>query len=287
MSDKSEQGLLGAILVSTRAELERRKRELPPQALAELLAAQEQERARKRRSPGAFHAALLGDGLALIAEIKRRAPSAGTLRGELDVAALARAYCAHGASAISVLTEGPHFGGSLDDLRSAREACAAPLLRKDFIVDPYQLLEARLAGADAVLLIVGALDDRQLVALLEQARSLGLDALVEVHDRAELERALAADAQIIGVNNRDLRDFSVDLRRTLDLLPAVGSGPLIVSESGISSAEQLLELAQAGVHAALIGTSLMRCTDPARALAMLREALVAAPQALRSPAGGG
>ena len=171
-----------------------------------------------------LHAALTGPGISVIAEFKRRSPSAGTLRERPDVTELVGAYERGGAAAVSILTEGPHFDGSLEDLREARAACALPILRKDFIVDPYQLHEARAAGADAVLLIVAALDQPTLRALHEQARELGLDALVEVHDRAELARANEVGARLIGINNRDLRDFSVDVERTFALLEEVPDG---------------------------------------------------------------
>ncbi len=216
----------------------------------------------------------------MIAEFKRRSPSAGLLREHAEVAELVRAYERGGASALSVLTEEANFAGSLDDLSAARGLCALPALRKDFIVDEYQLLEARLAGADAVLLIVAALSDAELSALRDQAQVLGLDVLVEVHDRDELDRALAAGAELIGVNNRDLRDFSVDVQRTMQLRAAIPDGVVVVSESGIGSAEQLRELEREGVDAVLVGESLMRAADPEQALA-------GAARASASPAGRG
>jgi indole-3-glycerol phosphate synthase len=173
-----------------------------------------------------------------------------------------------------VLTEERHFDGSLKDLREAHAACRLPLLRKDFIVDSYQLAEAAAAGASAVLLIVAALAPAALAALHADAQERGLDVLVEVHDAAELELAAAAGAHIIGVNNRDLRDFSVDVERTFSLLGAMPDGALVVAESGIGSAAQLRRLREHGVHAALIGERLMREADPAGALrALLAEAL--------------
>lgn len=171
-----------------------------------------------------------------------------------------------------MLTEQRHFGGSLDDLREARAACRLPLLRKDFIVDEYQLHEALAAGADAVLLIVAALAQAELSALHRAATGIGLDVLVEVHDRVELDRALDAEAQIIGINNRDLRDFSVDLGRTEMLMTYVPSGTTVVSESGIAGPEQLQRLRGHGVHAVLVGESLMRAADPAATLVELRTA---------------
>ncbi len=216
-----------------------------------------------------FRAALGGPGVAVIAEFKRRSPSAGILREQADVAEIVGAYERGGASALSVLTEGPNFGGSLADLRAARASCALPVLRKDFVVDEYQLLEARAAGADAVLLIVAALEDRALARLHDAARALDLDVLVEVHDRDELDRALAAEARLIGINNRDLRDFSVDVARTTLLREAIPPGITVVSESGIADARQLRELAAQGVDAVLVGESLMRAPDPAQALRQL------------------
>ncbi|HTR72512.1 MAG TPA: indole-3-glycerol phosphate synthase TrpC [Solirubrobacteraceae bacterium] len=252
--------VLEGILASTRLELERRKAEMSEAELrSRALAAPQPERT--------FRAALAGGPeIAIVAEFKRRSPSAGRLRERADVAAIVRAYERGGASAISVLTEGPNFEGSLRDLGAAREACGLPLLRKDFVVDPYQLYEARLAGAAAVLLIVAALEAAELEALGAQARALGLDVLVEVHDAAELDVALAADAELIGINNRDLRDFSVDLERTFALLREVPAGVPVVSESGIASPEQLVRLREAGAAAVLVGESLMRAEDPEQAL---------------------
>ena len=175
---------------------------------------------------------------------------------------------------MSVLTEERHFDGSLDDLREAYGACRLPLLRKDFVIDSFQLDEACAAGASAVLLIVAALEPEALAALHAEAGERGLDVLVEVHDRAELEVALALGAEIIGVNNRDLRDFSVDVERTFSLLGAMPAGALVVAESGIGSAAQLRRLREHGVHAALIGERLMREADPAAALrSLLAQAL--------------
>jgi indole-3-glycerol phosphate synthase len=189
------------------------------------------------------------------------------------VSELARAYEDGGAAAMSVLTEEHSFGGSLDDLREAASACSLPLLRKDFIVDAYQLHEAAAAGASAVLLIVAALDPRTLAELQLAAHELSLDVLVEVHDAAELELAAASGAALIGVNNRDLRDFSVDPERTYALLDAMPPGALVVSESGIATAAELTRLSGAGVAAALIGERLMRADDPAGALRELRAEL--------------
>jgi len=219
---------------------------------------------------GAFRRALASPGIGVIAEFKRRSPSAGRLHEAPDLRTIVAAYELGGAAAASILTEEPNFGGCLDDLRAARQTSALPLLRKDFIVDRHQLLEARAAGADAVLLIVAALGDDQLASLHEAARELGLDALVEVHDAQELARASALGADLIGVNNRDLRDFSVDVDRTSRLLDSMPPGAIVVSESGISTPAQLQQLAGEGVAAALVGESLMRAADPAAALRELR-----------------
>jgi indole-3-glycerol phosphate synthase len=253
--------VLERIVAETRAQLASRK------AAGATLGAVDEDAAGRRA--GVFREALRAPGIGVIAEFKRRSPSAGTLREHADLAELVDAYARGGAIAISVLTEQANFEGSIEDLRAARGLCELPLLRKDFIVDALQLQEARAAGADAVLLIVAALAQRELGRLHEQAGELGLDVLVEAHDRDELERALAAGARIIGINNRDLRDFSVDVERTERLLGAVPDGVLVVSESGIRSPEQLARLSERGVHAVLVGESLMRSGDPAGALRTL------------------
>jgi indole-3-glycerol phosphate synthase len=262
-SSSTRATVLERILAETRAELERRKREAPPAELPN--GAQARDGGQHR-----FRDAITADGIGVIAEFKRRSPSAGSLHERPDLKEIVTAYQRGGAVALSILTEGPNFGGALEDLQAARAASELPLLRKDFIVDPYQLQEALLAGADAVLLIVAALADGELVSLHEAARALGLDVLVEVHDRGELARALAIGAQIVGVNNRDLRDFSVDVERTESLMDDIPDGVLVVSESGISEADQLLRLRARGVDAVLVGESLMRSPDPAAALAALR-----------------
>jgi indole-3-glycerol phosphate synthase len=257
--------VLEGILHSTREELARRKRELSPQALAERVLHAADAPADAPR----FRRALMKPPIAVIAEFKRRSPSAGELRADAEPAAIARAYERGGASALSVLTEGPNFDGSLEDLRVARAASELPVLRKDFILDPYQLYEARAAGADAVLLIVAALQAPELGALYDHARELGLDVLVEIHDARELHTALEIGADLLGINNRDLRDFSVDLQRTSRLLGEVPAGVSVVSESGITSAAQLRALGGEGVHAVLVGESLMRAPDPQSALEAL------------------
>jgi indole-3-glycerol phosphate synthase len=255
--------VLDRIVAETRVELERRKREHPLDGDS-LAAARRPEGGRR------FRDALSAPGIGVIAEFKRRSPSAGALRERPDLAEVIGAYARGGAVALSVLTEGPNFEGGLADLQAARGVCELPLLRKDFIVDAYQLQEALLAGADAVLLIVAALDPRELAALHDAARALGLDVLVEVHDRRELHEALAIGADVVGVNNRDLRDFSIDLARTESLREEIPPGVTVVSESGISDPEQLRRLQERGVDAVLVGESLMRAADPQAALAILR-----------------
>jgi indole-3-glycerol phosphate synthase len=245
---------LEQLVSATRERVERRKRERP---LAEL------EREVAERGEGRpFHEALAHPGTSLVAEYKRRSPSAGTIRDNATVTEIVEAYERGGAAALSILTEEVHFGGSLADLNEARAASALPILRKDFTVDPYQLYEARAAGADAILLVVGSLTDDQLALLYSETRALDLDALVEIHDEAELERALELDADVIGINNRNLEDFTVDLTRTFDLLADVPMGKTVVSESGILYREQVDQLESVGVDAVLVGETLMRATDP-------------------------
>jgi len=238
---------------ATRDDVERR-REITP--LSKLEAA-----LRDRPESRPFQEALTRTGVSVIAEHKRRSPSAGAIREDLELVDIVQAYERGGAAALSVLTEPSHFGGSLEDLVAAREATHLPVLRKDFIVDPYQLVEAAAAGADAVLLIVAALEPEVLADLHREARALDLDVLVEVHDEEELETALAVEAEVIGINNRDLTDFTVDIERTYELLSDVPAGKTVVSESGFSTREQLDDLDRVGVDAVLIGETLMRAPD--------------------------
>jgi indole-3-glycerol phosphate synthase len=205
----------------------------------------------------------------VIAEVKRRSPGAGVIRPDLDPAALAGGYQSRGAAAVSVLTDADYFGGSLDDLRLVRGAVGLPVLRKDFVIDELQVAEARGAGADAVLLIVRILDDASLARLSQAALDHGLTALVEVHDEQELERALAAGAGVIGVNNRDLATFTTDLEVTLRLLPRIPGDVVVVSESGIRRRADVERLGEHGVHAVLVGESVLRAADPAEAVASL------------------
>ena len=203
---------------------------------------------------------------AVIAELKKASPSAGTLREAFDPAAIARSYAAAGAAGLSVLTDERYFQGSDCHLREARQACDLPLLRKDFVVDAYQLHEARALGADCVLLIVAALDAAQLKDFAALATELGLDALIEVHDRRELDMALETSPRLLGINNRDLGTFRTSIDTTLALLPAVPAGVTVVSESGIAEPQDVARLTEAGVKAFLVGTAFMRAADPGAAL---------------------
>jgi indole-3-glycerol phosphate synthase len=245
---------LHSLIDATREAVERRQRERP---LSELAA--EVETGREGRP---FAEALSRPGTSVIAEHKRRSPSAGTIREGASCAEIVNAFERGGAAAVSILTEEAHFGGSLADLREARAATELPILRKDFTIDPYQLFEAKLAGADGVLLVVGSLGQPELASLYAQAQELDLDAVVEIHDAEELDRALELDCDVIGINNRDLEDFSVDIQRTFDLLADVPTGKVVVSESGIYHRGQIEELEQVGVDAVLVGEALMRAPDP-------------------------
>jgi indole-3-glycerol phosphate synthase len=247
--------MMDQLIAGAREGVEARRRDLPQTDLQARLSARTEDRP--------FNEALVRPGLSLIAEFKRRSPSAGALAPEsIEIAAQVAAYERGGAAALSVLTDEPHFGGSLADLRAARAACGMPIIRKDFIVDAYQLYEAAVNGADAVLLIVAALSDQALRSLYQEARSIDLDCLVEVHDAAELERALEAGAEVIGINNRNLDDLSVDIGTTFELMPDVPAGKTVVAESGISGRGELEELDRVGVDAVLIGGALMTAEDP-------------------------
>ena len=249
---------LDDLVAPTRDAVQRRKRERP---LAEV------ERAAAARGDGRpFREALSHPGTSLVAEHKRRSPSAGTIREGASLRDVILAYEQGGAAALSILTEGPHFGGSLADLEEARAASSLPILRKDFTVDAYQLYEAKAAGADAVLLVVAALEHDELAELYAEARALDLDALVEVHREDELEAALEIDADVIGINNRDLEDFTVDLQRTFDLLHDVPAGKTVLSESGITRRDQVEDLESVGVDAVLVCEALMRASDPETAV---------------------
>jgi indole-3-glycerol phosphate synthase len=245
---------LEQLINATRQRVDQRKAAHP---LSEL------EREVAERGEGLpFREALAHPGTSLVAEYKRRSPSAGVIREGASVTEVVQAYERGGAAALSVLTEEDHFGGSLADLREARAASSLPILRKDFTLDPYQLYEARAAGADAVLMVVGSLHPDDLAHLYEEAHSLDLDALVEIHNEAELEVALELDADVIGINNRNLEDFTVDLTHTFELLADVPAGKTVVSESGIVHREQIEALERVGVDAVLVGETLMRAANP-------------------------
>ena len=254
--------VLDRIVDATRSDVRRRRKQVPLDVLEQHL----QQRDRDRP----FTEALSGPGVSIIAEHKRRSPSAGEIRAGSTVTEIVQAYERGGAAALSILTEPEFFGGSMDDLREAREAASLPILRKDFVVDPYQVYESAALGADAILLIVAALGTDDLALLHREARGLDLDVLVEVHSGEELDCALEIlDADVIGINNRDLTDFSVDLDRTFELLSDVPAGKIVVSESGFHSREQLDELERVGVDAVLVGEVLMRAEDPEQACRVL------------------
>jgi indole-3-glycerol phosphate synthase len=218
-----------------------------------------------------FAAALREPGeVRIIAEVKKASPSAGVIRADFDPVAIAQTYERHGAACISVLTDETYFQGSLTYLTAIREAVGRPLLRKDFILDRYQLLEARLAGADAALLIAEILPGDRLAELHRDAVALGLDVLVELHDAEQLPRVLESGAALVGINNRDLRTFATRLEHTLELMPRIPAGVAVVSESGIRTHDDLRRLAAAGVRAVLVGESLMRSPDIGAALDALR-----------------
>ena len=249
-----------------------RKREATARLRADPSSRDFHERAleiRKNAKPHRFRRTLESDSprLKIIAEFKRRSPSAGTIRDDLSVSEIARCYNRGGACAISILTDEQYFGGSIADLCAARSSTKLPLLRKDFIIDPIQIFEAAIAGADAVLLIVAALDDTSLKRLRSLAEDeFGLDALVEVHGSRELERALNAGAKIIGVNNRDLGTFRVSLKTSERLIAKAPPDRILISESGLQSADSLVHLRKLGFRGFLIGEALMRAVNPETAL---------------------
>ena len=251
MTDK-----LTEICDTTRAEVARRK---ALRSLAELDAAPQSQSA-----PRGFEAALrkaAASHYALIAEIKKASPSKGLIRPDFDPPSHARAYQAGGAACLSVLTDAPYFQGHEDYLIAARAACDLPVIRKDFMVDPWQCAEARAIGADAILIIVAALSDAQMAEIEAAATERGMDVLVEVHDEAEMERAARLKSRLIGVNNRDLKRFVTDLSNTERLAPLAPKGALLVGESGINSHADIERLAKAGVRTFLVGESLMRQAD--------------------------
>jgi indole-3-glycerol phosphate synthase len=253
--------ILERILTAKRAEIAAARAKTPD----------EEMRAQARAAPPArdFVGALRSKRPAVIAEIKRASPSKGLLRENFDPAAIARSYEQAGAACISVLTDAGFFQGSPMHLQQARAACALPALRKDFIIDPYQAYESRAMGADCVLLIAACLEDGQMLELEALALGLGMAVLVEVHDAAELERALVLKTPLVGINNRNLRTFETRLETTLELLPRVPKGRIVVTESGILCPEDVARMRAAGVHTFLVGEAFMRAPDPGAALRKL------------------
>jgi len=256
--------ILQRILATKRTEIEAGQRARP--------LAQIEREAREAPPARGFEQAIRRDaarGAAVIAEIKRASPSAGTIRADLDVAAIAAGYERNGATCLSVLTDREYFGGSPADLRAARDACRLPVLRKDFVIDPWQVYESRAMGADCILLIVGAAPAPALLELEHLAKSLGMDVLVESHDGAELEVALQLQTALVGINNRDLRTFTTRLETTVELLPAIPTGRIVVTESGIATPDQVLALKSRGVSAYLVGSAFMSAPDPGAELRKL------------------
>lgn len=252
--------ILGKIAKIRLERLVQEKLSVPYQAV--------EEQAYKASPACGFAEAFSGSGIHIIAEVKKASPSKGILKPDLDPSSIADAYERGGASAVSVLTEEDHFQGSISVLRQVRAAVSLPILRKDFILDPYQVLEARAAGADSFLLIAGLLDLQDLQTLADLGRRFGMEPLVEVHDEAELKIALDADAKLIGINNRDLKTFVTNLDVTVRLAKSIPADRIVISESGIKNRTDILRLAGAGVRGFLIGESLVTCADPA---AKLRE----------------
>jgi indole-3-glycerol phosphate synthase len=266
MTHVSSGTILDAILARTAVDLTARKSTVP---VAELEAA-----ANESQAPLSLHDALRGPEMSVIAEIKRASPSRGVFPVTVDPAAVARDYMLGGAAAISVLTDEPFFQGGLKDLedaaRSAHDSSGPiPVLRKDFVIDPYQIVEARARGADAVLLIAAALHDGMLAELLFVAEQRGMDALVEVHDEPEMERAFRAGAKLIGINNRDLRTFAVDLSVTERLAPLAPDNSVVVAESGVFGPSEVRRLQDAGANAVLVGEGLITASDRAAAVRAL------------------
>jgi indole-3-glycerol phosphate synthase len=260
--------ILDDIIANKKIELACWQREQPIEMLRQDLPAASPIR-NFRQALAPSPAASGGQPLRVIAEIKKASPSKGVLRHDFDPVAIAQAYESYGAAAISVLTDSRFFQGSIEYLRWVRAVTTVPLLMKDFIIDPYQLYQARIYGADAVLLITAILSQSQLSQFLSLAASLDLSALVEVHSSDDLTKALAANAEIVGINNRDLSTFQVTVETTRCLTPLIGPGILVVSESGIASREIMISLAEQGVHAFLIGEALMRSRDIGAALRSL------------------
>ncbi len=249
---------LAQICASTLAETKRREAEMPIDKLKWKVTHQKD---RPRNFGSALKEKVADGGFALITELKRASPSAGLIRENFDPVALATTYAEAGATCLSVLTDGPFFQGSADDLRAARAAVDLPVLRKDFILEPWQVFESRLMGADCILLIMAALSDSQARDLEELARALDMDVLVEVHDRRELERACGLQTQLIGINNRNLKTLQTTLQTTAELAPLVPSDRFLIAESGIRTHEDIVWLCEAGARSFLVGEGLLRQAD--------------------------
>lgn len=228
-----------------------------------------QSRVLTRDFEAAMRAKIAAGQSAVIAEIKKASPSKGVLRENFVAADIAQSYAEFGAACLSVLTDQQFFQGSVDYLKQARASCELPVLRKDFMIDAYQIYEARAMGADAILLIAACLDDAQMADMESVARSMDMSVLVEVHDRAELERALKLNTKLVGINNRNLKTFEVSLQTTLDMLPDVPSDRLLITESGIQTPDDVVRMREANVHAFLVGEAFMRANEPGEALAQL------------------
>jgi len=257
--------ILQRILATKREEIAAARAATPPAAL--------ERRARAAPAPrdyeGALRAAIAAGRAAVIAEVKRASPSKGLLRADFDPAAIARSYEAGGASCLSVLTDRQYFQGEAAHLVAAHGACALPVLRKDFVIEPYQVFESRAWGADCILLIAAALEEASMRELESIAHGLGMAVLVEVHDANELDIALRLRTPLVGINNRDLRTFETRLERTLELAPRVPAGRIVVTESGIASRNDVERLRERGINAFLIGEAFMRAPDPGAALSVL------------------
>jgi len=262
MQISSADSFLSRIVSHKRDELAHAQKELSLVAL--------QQTAKTQAAPRDFRRALTtGENIAVIAELKKSSPSTGMLREDFNPVSLAKSYAANGAAALSILTDEKFFDGNLENLQKARAVCTLPILRKDFILDPYQIWEARAFGADAILFIVAMLDRGQLFELLLAVEEAGMQALVEVHNEAELDRALLAGANLLGINNRDLQTFEVTLETTERLIKLIPSSCVRVAESGIRSRHDVERMAACGVEAILAGSHLMRQTDPGQALVEL------------------
>jgi indole-3-glycerol phosphate synthase len=257
--------ILDLILATKRVEVERARLERP---LAEVLRTAEARRD-QRDFVGAMRRRLAAGEAAVIAEVKKASPSKGLLRLDFDPASIAASYSVNGAACISVLTDNEYFQGTSADLQAARMTSGLPVLRKDFIVDAYQVVESSVLGADAILLIAAALDDAQLTEYETLAHALGMAVLVEVHDAAELERALRLTTPLLGINNRNLRTFETNLATTLSLLPFIPDSRIVVTESGITAPADVRRMRAAGVNAFLVGEAFMRAADPGAELARL------------------